>query len=129
MNDLDALRLPASYDHIAKREFHRVAAKLLQQLKRELNGIYGDGKVRHNQGGIAVSGEITLHLDCLYVQVSQFAFSGPDNGVMFRSCNGQKDYTGGANNFATFTDLVEPAKLARIIQTRVPFSMKRGMPA
>lgn len=117
--DLAILRKSASYDADAKRAFHRVAQTYLKRLQTALGGAYGDGKVRHNQGGIAVSGEIILHLDRLYVQVSQFAFSGSDNGVMFRSCKNQTDYTGGGNNYATFEQLVNTDELAALIKRRV----------
>ena len=43
--------------------------------------------------GTAVSGEITLHGDHLYVQVSQSAL-GSHSGILFRTCKGRKDYVG-----------------------------------
>src|SRR3546814_14054234 len=55
--------------------------------------------LRSNQGGIAVSGEITLHHEHVYVQVCQPA-TGADSGILIRSCKGRRDYTGGPNNFA-----------------------------
>lgn len=121
------LKRSASYDPDAKKLFHSAAATMLKRLQKELGGIYGEGGIRHNQGGIAVSGEVTLHLDNLYVQVAQFAFDS--KGVLYRSCRDRKDYTGGMNNFATFEDLCDTEQFARVIQTRVPFSMKRGLPA
>jgi hypothetical protein len=44
----------------------------------------GDYDLRSNEAGIAVSGEITLHADRLYVQASQPA-TGSDTGILFRS--------------------------------------------
>ena len=52
-----------------------------------------------NLGGIAVSGEVTLHHDRLYVQICQPA-TRCDSGILIRTCRGRKDYTGGRNNFA-----------------------------
>jgi hypothetical protein len=56
--------------------------------------------LRSNQGGVAVSGEVTLHADRLYVQASQ-PTTGSDTGILFRSCDGRRDYVGGVNNFAS----------------------------
>ena len=64
---------------------------------------------------IAVSGEITLHADRLYVQASQSAM-GHDTGILFRTCRGRKDYHGGANNFASLDLLNRPEDLARRIK-------------
>lgn len=125
-NYLSDLYRPASYDADAKRLFHSAAATMLRRLKTELSGLYGEGGIRHNQGGIAVSGEVTLHLEKLYVQVSQPFASR--NGVMFRSCDGLKDYTGGPNNFTDFETLCNPSHFARVIQTKVAFTMLRGEP-
>jgi hypothetical protein len=71
--------------------------------------------LRSNQGGIAVSGEITLHADHLYVQACQPA-TGHDSGVMFRTCEGRKDYVGGRNNSASLDLLNDPDLLVRIIR-------------
>src|SRR5271165_6273454 len=53
---------------------------------------------------IAVSGEITLHHERLYVQVCQPA-TGSDSGILIRSCKGRADYTGGPNNFVPLSCL------------------------
>jgi hypothetical protein len=71
--------------------------------------------LRSNEAGIAVSGEVTLHADHLYVQVSQPA-TGSDTGILFRSCEGRRDYVGGVNNFATLDLLHRPDDLARRIK-------------
>jgi hypothetical protein len=71
--------------------------------------------LRSNQAGIAVSGEITLHGDHLYVQVSQSAM-GYHSGVLFRTCKGRKDYVGGPNNFASLDLLNRPDELAHWIR-------------
>ena len=71
--------------------------------------------LRSNEGGIAVSGEVTLHADHLYVQVSQPA-TGSDTGVLFRSCRDRRDYVGGVNNFAALDLLHRPDELARRIK-------------
>jgi hypothetical protein len=64
---------------------------------------------------IAVSGEVTLHADRHYVQASQSAM-GFDTGILFRSCEGRRDYVGGRNNFASLDLLHHPAELAALIR-------------
>jgi hypothetical protein len=71
--------------------------------------------MRNNKGGIAVSGEITMHSAHLYVQACQPA-TGHDSGLMFRTCQGRGDYTGGRNNFASLDLLNEPEQLACTIR-------------
>ena len=64
--------------------------------------VFGDAHydLRSNEAGIAVSGEITLHADRLYVQVSQPATGGGYRHPV-RSCRDRRDYVGGVNNFAS----------------------------
>ncbi len=93
-------RKPVAYDEGAKREFHRHARRQLQLLADALGLPPGSYDIRSNLGGIAVSGEIILHADHLYVQVSQSAM-GHDSGVLFRTCEGRKDYVGGRNHYAS----------------------------
>lgn len=88
----------ASYDAQHKQLFHRHARARLKALALELRFPPGSYDLRSNAGGIAVSGEITLHHDAIYIQVCQPA-TGWDSGIMIRSCKGRRDYTGGANNF------------------------------
>jgi hypothetical protein len=130
---VDMLCKEASYDYEAKKNFHRAAKTLLKRLAERLDKTGGPGTdtgygvrdpIRSNQGGIAVSGEVTLHYDRLYVQVSQrFASSA---GVMFRECKSRKDYSGGYNNFATFAMLCNTEDMARLIESRCTFKMLVG---
>ena len=107
-----------AYDSGAKRLFHRRARRQLIELARMLNFDPADYDLRSNEGGIAVSGEVTLHADRLYVQVSQPA-TGSDTGILFRTCEGRRDYTGGRNNFASLDLLHRPGDLARLIRRQV----------
>jgi len=111
-------RKRVAYDDDAKRLFHNHARRQLRELADALGLTPGSFDVRSNQGGIAVSGEITLHAGHLYVQACQPA-AGQDSGVLFRTCEGRKDYTGGRNNFASLDLLNDPSQLARIIRTGV----------
>jgi hypothetical protein len=111
-------RKRVSYDSDAKHLFHTQARRRLLELAAALG--LGDSAydLRSNQGGIAVSGEITLHADRLYVQVSQPA-TRADTGILFRSCEGRRDYVGGRNNFASLDLLHRPDELARLIKRHV----------
>lgn len=89
----------ASYDAAQKEAFHREARKQLKKLAQELGFASGSYDLRSNKAGIASSGEVTLHHDDLYVQASQSTM-GNDKGILIRTCENRKDYTGGSNHFA-----------------------------
>lgn len=108
-------RKPVAYDEHAKRLFHSCARAQLRRLASALGLAPGSYDLRSNPAGIAVSGEITLHTDCLYVQASQSAM-GNANGILFRTCKGRKDYVGGPNNFASLDLLNSPEALAQRIR-------------
>jgi hypothetical protein len=103
------------YDASAKRAFHSHARRQLKRLATALGLSPGAYDLRSNLGGIAVSGEVTLHADHLYVQACQPA-TGHDTGVLFRACEGRKDYHGGPNNFASLDLLNRPKELAARIR-------------
>ena len=109
-------RKRVAYDDDAKRLFHHHARRQLRLLADALGLAAGTYDLRSNQGGSAVSGEVTLHADHLYVQACQPA-TGYDSGVMYRTCQGRKEYTGGRNNFASLDLLNDPGQLARTIRT------------
>jgi hypothetical protein len=108
-------RKPVAYDGEAKRVFHSHARRRLKQLAAALGLPPQSYDLRSNAGGIAVSGEATLHADHLYVQASQPP-TGQDTGILFRTCQGRKDYHGGPNNFASLEFLNRPEDLARRIK-------------
>lgn len=90
-----------TYDESKKAAFHSAAKKQLKKLATTHLGFpAGSYDLRSNKGGIAVSGEITLHHDDIYITVSQSSM-GSDRSVMLRTCEGRKDYSGGQNNFAS----------------------------
>lgn len=108
-------RKSVAYDADAKRLFHSRAKSQLRRIAAALGLAPGSYDLRSNRAGIAVSGEITLHGDCLYVQVSQSAM-GYHSGILFRNCKGRKDYVGGPNNFASLDLLNRPDELAHWIR-------------
>lgn len=92
------------YKPAEKKEFHRLAKRQLKKLADDMGWSKGEYEIRSNMGGIAVSGEITLHHEDLYIQASQ-SVMGSDKGLMIRTCEGRKDYGGGRNHFASLTKL------------------------
>ena len=103
-----------SYDEEQKRRFHSTARSRLKKLAAELELAPGSYDVRSNRAGIAVSGEVTLHHDHLYVQVGQFGLSS-GHGILIRACKGRKDYTGGPNHFLPLSKLDDIPALAAAI--------------
>src|ERR1700726_1453684 len=99
------------YDPEVKQRFHTAARARLRRLATLLDFPPGSFDLRSNLGGIAVSGEITLHHDDVYVQVCQSAL-GADSGILIRTCQGRRDYTGGRNHFAPLRLLDDEAALA-----------------
>lgn len=85
-----------SYDAPVKAEFARIRKKYLKHLATLLGLTPGSYDLRYNAGGIAVFGEVTLHTDSLYIQMSD-SFCGP---IMYRTVKSRKDYSGGANQWA-----------------------------
>ncbi len=104
-----------SYDAEQKKQFHRRARAALRALAKELRFESAQFKIRSNVGGVAVSGEITLHHDRVYIQVCQPA-TGADSGVMIRTCEGRCDCTGGRNHFAPLSLLDDPKALADYVR-------------
>ena len=104
-----------AYDPDRKVSFHREARRLMRQLVNALALPKDSYDIRSNKGGIAVSGEITLHGEFIYVQVSQSCL-GDGHEVLFRRCNGRKDYCGEQNHFASADELSDPQCLAGIMR-------------
>lgn len=85
-----------SYNADNKKLFHSRGKKVMKVIK-DIIGI--DGEIRSCLGGIAVGGEVIFHSDSLYIQFC-------DDYIMYRSCNGRKDYSGGTNNYMNYNQLI-----------------------
>ncbi len=104
------LRPFVAYNALFKREFKLAAKHFLKHLFKHL-GQPGslaerEGEIRWNEGGIAVSGEATLHTEDLYVQISESFIADGKPIVMYRSCKSSTDYCGNQNNFVRFSNLL-----------------------
>jgi hypothetical protein len=100
-----------AYNEPQKHLFHREARKRLRELAEALCLPRNSYDLRSSKGGVAVSGEITLHGETLYVQVCQPA-TGADSGVLIRTCLGREDFTGGPNHFLPLSALDDIERLA-----------------
>lgn len=87
---LVALAKIASYNEDNKKKFKRAAKKWLADIAERMEFPAESFDIRYNEGGIAVSGEGTLHHDKVYVQVS-------DGGCYVRTVKSRKDFVGGPN--------------------------------
>lgn len=113
-----------AHDSAAKQAFHREARTALRALADAL-GLDDDSyDLRSNMGGVAVSGEIMLHSDDLYVQISICTYERRGQ-LMFRSCTARDDYCGGRNYAAPFKLLLAPDKLAAKIQQALGLPVRR----
>lgn len=101
------------YNESLKKQFHTEAKKVFKVLAKALNLEKGDFDLRSNKGGIGVSGEITLHTDSLYIQVSRGCM-GENSSVLYRTCNGFKDYSGGQNNFINAKRLLDESFVSKL---------------
>lgn len=108
-----------AYDATRKKEFHNLATRRLRQLAGLLGFDKADYDLRSNMGGVAVSGEVTLHHERVYIQAAQSAI-GADSGILIRTCEGRKDYTGGPNHFASLSTLDDLPQLVRKVKTVMP---------
>lgn len=105
---------PCHYDETQKAAFHRTAAARLRDLAVQMGWQKPDFDIRSNKAGIAVSGEITLHHERVYISVSQSRL-GSETGILIRTCKGRKDYVGGRNTFEPLRLLDDiPALAARV---------------
>lgn len=125
---MTSLKIPASLralgeineysDEAAKRKnnLHVKGKTFLKALAAELNLGAKDYDLRSNKAGIAVAGEVTLHADGIYLQLSDSFSAPPCVQLLYRTCKGRADYTGGQNHFVKLPQLAEPSEVSRLIE-------------
>lgn len=99
---------------VLKDTLHSKGKALLRALATELALQPGTFDVRSNLGGIAVSGEVTLHADHLYVQLLESCTSR-GLSILYRSCSSRKDYTGDQNHWVSLSDFADEDKQESIL--------------
>jgi hypothetical protein len=117
-----------SYNVQGKGRFHSQGRAKLRALATELGLPVGSYDIRSNKGGIAVSGEVTLHGERVYVQIAQSCI-GRGMGILIRKCNGRKDYIGARNHWLPLDRLSDVTALARYVRTVVEDSVWIETPA
>ncbi len=94
LREMFALDGKCSYNAYNKEEFKRLSKKFLREVRTRLGA---DADVTFNPGGIAVSGDATLHSDTLYLTFNADGICG-GLGIMYRKCKGRKDYGTGTDS-------------------------------
>ena len=89
---------------LLKMEFHRKGKQVLKVIANELGLAPGTYDIRSNLAGRAVSGEITLHGEHIYINFEQ---SSLGDIFMYRSCRDRKDCSGGSNNWMKWDALLD----------------------
>ena len=90
----------------AKERWHRLARRVAKALAKRMGLEPSEYDIRYNRGGILVSGDTYLHTTGLYVDLS-ISCLGPEWGFMYRSCEHRKDFTGGANRWMKWDELLD----------------------
>jgi len=106
------LKQDVSYDEELKNSFHKESKKVLKKLADKLGLKKGEYDILSNKGGIAGSGEISLHTDKLYIQIWQ-GFN--HNEMLYRTCKSRKDYTGGTNQYIHVQKLLDDEFVNRLL--------------
>ena len=103
----------SSEGHDRKVHFHKEGPRLLKTIAADL-GIT-DFDVGSNKGGMAVSGEVTLHSDVLYLQLFESSVGASGIRLLYRNCKGKQDFTGGRNHEVMVNSLSNSNLYARLI--------------
>ena len=92
IENIISLAQSSGYNEGVKMKFKSEAMRYLKQLAKALNLNPDSFSIRFNPGGIAVSGDATLHHEKIYLTVGEM-------GAFWRTCKGLRDYTGGQNHW------------------------------
>lgn len=88
-----------------KSVFLHNTARLAERIAQDLELAPGSYDIRTNRGGIAVSGDVHLQSNSLYVSfTADSEFCGAKR-FMFRRCRSRKDYVGLQNRWVDWMDL------------------------
>ena len=98
-----------------KDAFHRAGKKFFRDLASAIGLQKGSFDVRSNLGGIAVSGEVTLHGESIYVQLSESCMHRGCS-ILYRTCRGRKDFTGGQNRWLRASDMHNTENVERFVR-------------
>ena len=94
--------------HLKKTAMHSAGRAFLTRVAADLGLTLAQRDIRSNLGGMAVSGEVTLHADHIYVQLHESGVGHGGVRFMYRTCASRTDYCGGTNRYRFATDLARP---------------------
>ncbi|WP_052743342.1 hypothetical protein [Pseudomonas veronii] len=97
---------------VKKETLHRSGKRLLLEIAGALELSTECYDIRSSKGGNGVMGEVILHSDHLYLMVHVMT---SELRVMYRTCKGQKDYSGGINHFVGVSELASATASERFI--------------
>lgn len=117
-----------AYDERAKNLFHSDGRKALRALGDALGLADDSYAITSQRGGAAISGDVTLHADHLYVRLSLDGM-GAGREVMFRKVAGRRDFIGERSHWAAVHELVRPERLAARIRRDLHLPEPAGLPA
>jgi hypothetical protein len=129
-NSLSFIRSALGRREISLPEKHAVAPaskSVLREAVKEMGLKSGEYDLRFNRGGSAVHGDATLHTDNLYIQLS----TDTQLGVLVRSCQGRKDYSGGPNQWIGWEKFLSqrtPSDMAKRVLAMPPPPKPLGRP-
>ncbi len=116
-----------AHDRAAKDLFHADGRKALRRLAAALGLADGSYDLRSNRSGASVSGEIMIHGEEIYVQLSLGAL-GPDHEVMYRRVRGRHDHLGDTNRFTSIRDLLNPDRFAAQLRRELRLTAPAAAP-
>jgi hypothetical protein len=116
-----------AYDERAKKLFLSDGRKALRALADALGLPDASYDIRTNRGGPAVSGEVVLHSDSIYVQLD-LGCMGRGREVMFRKVAHRQDYVGDRNYWASVQELLTPVRFAARIRRELNLSRDSAAP-
>jgi len=116
-----------AYDAEAKALFHADGRRALRRLAEALMLEEDTYNIRSNKGGSAVSGEITLHGETIWVQLS-LDCRLPEQEVLFRGVSGRRDYLGDRNHWTSVRDLLAPDRFAQRLCRKLGLAQPETIP-
>jgi len=87
---------------------HRDASRFLRRIASDLHLSDADVTLRLHKDSAKVAGSISLHSDSLCVLVAN-AKHRPGISIVYRSCRGRDDHSGGSDNFVSLAQIASDA--------------------
>ena len=96
-----------------KNEYKKLGRRILKYIAEKMALTPDQYDIRWNPGGIACSGDSTLHTDKVYVALHDNCGSG---WFYWRTVKGRRDFTGGPNQIVRWDDFCEPEGMVNLIR-------------